>query len=74
MHQNATKLNFEEKNCIFKKLNRWYTVVSGRNSIVGLYHLVTIGIHISIEISKTNYPGDLTFDQFVKIASGSGSP
>ena len=37
------------------------TVVSGRKAIVGLGHPVTIGIHISTEISKTSHPRDLKF-------------
>ena len=38
-----------------------HTVVSGRKAIVGIMHPVTIGFHISTEISKTNYPRDLKF-------------
>ena len=37
------------------------TVVSGWKAIVGLMHPVTIGIHISTEISKTSHPRDLKF-------------
>ena len=37
------------------------TVVSGRKAIVGLRHPVTIGNHISTEISKTSHPRDLKF-------------
>ena len=37
------------------------TVVSGRKAIVGLRHPVTIGLHISTEISKTSHPRDLQF-------------
>ena len=37
------------------------TVVSGRKAIVGLRHPVTIGFHISTEISKTSHHNHLKF-------------
>ena len=37
------------------------TVVSSWKAIVGLRQPVTIGIHISTEISKTSHPRDLKF-------------
>ena len=43
-----------------------HTVVSGWKAIVGLRYPVTIGIHISTEISKTSHPRDLKFGPLVR--------